>query len=323
MRFLTIFKYRKQAMAAAIIMILLYHTKGAWPDCALKMALGYFYVGVDLIFFASGIGCFFSFQKEPNASAFLRRRAERILPVYLPFILVWVLAEALGEGIGFSAALANLFGVQGFLDISPAFNWYVSGMWLSYLLTPWLAPLAARCGTREKAVSAVLFLLLFSCAFWGDTQLIIIVTRLPIFFVGMLFAAKSGRREALGKAELILLLALVPVGAALLWESPKFFPDEIWSHGLAWYPMLLIAPGLFACISAAAEGLSRFAAGRAVNRAGAFLGGLTFEIYLVHFRALEKPLPLFLLLTALYTALLRGASLLVRRALNRELQARY
>lgn len=317
MRFQSIFKYRKNMMAAAIVMILMYHTKGAWPEILLKKAAGYFYGGVDLFFFASGIGCFFSWYKDKNAAAFLKRRAERILPVYVPFALCWIVVEALGEGIGFSAALANLFGVHGFLDIVPSFNWYVSGMWLSYLLAPFLAPLAARCDKQAKAIGVVLALLVFSCAFWGDTQLIIIVTRLPIFFVGMLFAAESRRREMLTKGELILLLALVPVGAAILWESPKFFADLVWSHGLAWYPMLLIAPGLCAALAALSAWLDRASAGRALNRAIAFIAGLTFEIYLVHFWALEKPLPLFLGLTALYTAALRGASLLVRKGLSK------
>ena len=315
MRFQTIIKYRKNIMAAAIVMILLYHTKGAWPEIALKKAAGYFYGGVDLFFFASGIGCFFSWFKDEDAAAFLKRRAGRILPVYIPFALCWIAVEALGGGIGFSAALANLFGVHGFLDIAPSFNWYVSGMWLSYLLTPFLAPLARRCESRAKAVGGVLALLVFSFAFWGDTQLIIILTRLPIFFVGMLFAAESQRREAFSRAELALLFVLIPVGAAILWESPKFFADLVWSHGLAWYPMLLIAPGLCAAVAAVSEGLSRFAAGKAVNKALAFLGGITFEIYLVHFWALEKPLPLFLVLTVLYTAALRGVSVLIRKGL--------
>jgi peptidoglycan/LPS O-acetylase OafA/YrhL len=203
------------------------------------------------------------------------------------------------------------------MHITPAFNWYVSGMWLSYLLTPWLVPLAERTDTRPKAIAAVLALLLFSVAFWGDTELIIIVTRLPIFFVGMLFAAESTRREALAKAELALLLALVTVGAAILWESPRFFPDAVWSCGLAWYPMLLTTPGLCVLIAAVSEGLSRVRAGRAVNRALSFLGGLTFEIYLVHFWALERPWPVFLLMTAGLAAALHGASLLIRRALER------
>ena len=203
--------------------------------------------------------------------------------------------------------------MHGFLDIAPSFNWYVSGMWLSYLLAPFLAPLAERCDNRVKAIGAVLALLLFSCAFWGDTQLIIIVTRLPVFFAGMLFAAESERREALTKAELALLLALIPVGAAILWESPKFFADLVWSHGLAWYPMLLIAPGLCVAVAAVSAWLDRFVAGHGINKVLGFLGGITFEIYLVHFWALEKPLPMFLGLTALYTAALHLVSGLIQK----------
>lgn len=313
MRFQTIFKYRKNIMAAAIVMVLLYHTKGAWPEITLKKIAGYFYGGVDLFFFTSGIGCWFSCDRDGDAAAFLRRRCTRILPVYVPFALCWIAVEAMGDGIGFSAALANLFGVHGFLDIAPSFNWYVSGMWLSYLLAPFLAPLAGRCDNRTKAVGVVLALLLFSCAFWGNTQLIIIVTRLPVFFVGMLFAAESERREALTKAELVLLLALIPAGAAILWESPKFFADLVWSHGLAWYPMLLIAPGLCAAVAAVSAWLDRFPAGQWINKLLGLLGGITFEIYLVHFWALEKPLPMFLGLTALYTAALRLVSGLIQK----------
>ena len=313
MRFQTLFKYRKNMMATAIVMVLLYHTKGAWPEIALKRVAAYFYGGVDIFFFTSGVGCFLSYERDRDAVAFLRRRAARILPVYLPFALTWIGVQALGEGITLPAAAANLLGVQGFLAVKPAFNWYVSGMWLSYLLTPWLAALAERADRRWRAAAATLCLLLGTLAFWGDTELIIIVTRLPVFFVGMLFAAESRRRDALNRRELAGLLCLAPVGMALLWELQKRFPDQAWGWGLAWYPMLLVAPALCVAVAALAAWLDRFRAGQAVNRAAAFLGGVTFEIYLVHFWALEQPLPLFLPLTALYTALLYAVSRLAQK----------
>ena len=302
-------------MALAILLILLYHNKGALPEGLLKQTAGFCYAGVDIFFFASGIGCFFSYTRERDPVAFLRRRAARILPVYLPFILVWLALQAMGGNLTLPAALANLFGVQGFLALTPAFNWYVSGMWLSYLLTPWLAPLAEKCGSRPKAVAAVLALLLFSVAFWGDSQLIIVVTRLPVFFVGMLFAAESKRREALTTAELALLLALIPVGAVLVRVCSRFSPELVWDRGLAWYPMLLIAPGFCVLIAAVSDRLSRVKAGQAVNRALDKLGGITFEIYLTHFWALEKPPLLFLPLTALFTAILCFVSRLLAKRL--------
>ena len=316
MRFQTLFKYRKNMMAAAIMMILLYHTKGAWPEIALKKAAAFFYGGVDVFFFCSGIGCFFSYCGDRDPAAFLRRRAARILPVYLPFILVWLALHALDGSLTVPSAAANLFGVHGFTGVKPAFNWYVSGMWLSYLLTPWLAPLAERCDTRLKSAGALLGLLTLSAAFWGDSELVIIMTRLPVFFAGMLFAAESRRREALSKTELALLICAVPVGGALLWETLRFAADVVWAYGLAWYPLLLIAPGLCILIAAVCDWLSRFKAGQAVNRALAFLGGLTFEIYLVHFWAVEKPLLWVLPLTAVYAAALHGASLPVKRGMK-------
>ena len=86
-------------MALAILLILLYHNKGALPEGFLKQAAGFCYVGVDIFFFASGVGCFFSYLRDRDPVSFLRRRAGRILPAYLPFILVWIVLQAVGGGL--------------------------------------------------------------------------------------------------------------------------------------------------------------------------------------------------------------------------------
>lgn len=316
MKFETLFRYRKQCMTAAIVLILLNHMKASWPESPAKIAASFFYGGVDLFFFLSGVGCFFSWRRDRDPAAFLRRRALRILPSYLPLILVWIAVQAAGDGIGPTAALAELLGVHGFLKLEPSFNWYVSGMWLSYLLTPWLAALAERCDTKPRAFAGLAGLLLLSAAFWYDYELVIMLTRLPVFFAGMLFAAESERREALTRTETALLLALIPVGAVLLWEFAKYWPDRLWNCGLHWYPFLLIAPGACLAIAAAASALERGRTGRALNRAAGFVGGYTFEIYLTHLCLLRLPAPAFLLCTALSTALLAGVSKRLRRMLG-------
>ena len=317
MKFETLFRFRKQCMTAAIILILLNHMKSAWPDGLVKTVASFFYGGVDLFFFLSGIGCFFSWRRDRDPAAFLRRRALRILPSYLPFILVWIGLQAAEGGIAPTAALANLLGVHGFVKTEPSFNWYVSGMWLSYLLTPWLAALTERCDTRPRRAAALAGLLLLSAAFWGDRELIILVTRLPVFFAGMLFAAESVRRDALTRTETTLLFAMIPVGAVLLWEFAKYWPDQLWNRGLHWYPFLLIAPGACLAVAAAASALERSRVGRAIDRAAGVVGGFTFEIYLTHLCLPRLPAPLFLLCTALCTALLAGVSTLLRRWIGR------
>ncbi|MDO4989166.1 MAG: acyltransferase [Eubacteriales bacterium] len=317
MRFETLFRYRKQCMTAAIVLILLNHMKAAWPESPAKIAASFFYGGVDLFFFLSGVGCFFSWRRDRDPAAFLRRRALRILPSYLPLILVWLALQAAEGGIAPNAALANLLGVHGFMKLEPSFNWYVSGMWLSYLLTPWLAALAERCDTKPRMAAGLAGLLMLSAAFWYDYELVIMLTRLPVFFAGMLFAAESERRDALTRTETALLLALVPVGALLLWEFAKYLPDRLWDLGLHWYPFLLIAPGACLAVAGTASALARCRAGRALNRAAGFIGGYTFEIYLTHLCLPRLPAPLFLLSTALCTALLAAVSKLLRRGLEK------
>ena len=317
MKFETLFRYRKQYMALAILQVMTYHMKGNWPDGPLKTALFLFVGSVDTFFFVSGIGCFFSWQRERDPAVFLRRRALRILPTYLPFILVWITAQAFTGGISLNAALANLLGVNGFMKLEPSFNWYVSGMWLSYLLTPWLADLAERCGSKRRAALAIAGLLLASAAFWQNYELIIMASRLPVFFLGMLFAAESRRREGLERREIVLMLALVPLGGILLWECMKYWPDRLWNYGLGWYPFLLMVPGICAAVAGLCSALERFAAGRALSRGLSFLGGITFELYLTHFCLTRLSLPVFLLLTAAGTALLVGVSRLIRGRLEK------
>ena len=318
MRFETLFKSRKQAMAFAILLVLLIHLKWHLADGALKTLISYTYFSVDIFFFVSGVGCFFSLRDDPDVLRFWKRRALRILPVYLPFIAVWIAAKALHGEMCFSSALANLLGLGGVIRTPRPFNWYVSGMWMSYLLAPLLAPLAAHADTRGKAAAATAALLLLSAACWGDDKWIVIAARIPIFFVGMLFAAESRRRERLSRAETILLLVLTPIGLALCWEAQKLFLEEqLWNYGLFWYPCLLLVPGLMIALAWIRERLERFGAGRALNRAAAFVGGITFELYLTHWSVSERSLPVFFAVTVLGTAALLLVSRRIRRALDR------
>lgn len=320
MRFQTLFRHKRNMMAAAITMVLLYHTKGALPECLFKRMLAWVYGCVDVFFFASGAGCFLSYTADRDHVGFLKRRAMRILPSYLPYIALWLIFASTREGI-FSpvAILANTFGVQGFTVVKPSLNWYVSGMWLSYLLVPWMAALAMRCRTKLQGLAAVFALVLLSVCFWGDYELIIIVTRLPIFLVGMLFAAASKRRESLTKTEVAVLLALVPVGFVLDWELLKYFPElAAWNYGLAWYPFLLMVPGTCIVIAALSELLDRSRFGRGVNRVLGFIGSITFEVYLVHFVALELPYKYFYPATFAMTAALYFFSRALRKALQKK-----
>lgn len=317
MRFDTLFKARKHAMAFAILLVVLIHLKWHLADGPLKTLISYTYFSVDIFFFVSGVGCFFSLREDPDPLRFWRRRALRILPVYLPFILVWIAAKAFFGEMDLPSAAADLLGLGGIFRVAWPFNWYVSGMWLSYLLAPALAALAEHADTRAKAAAATAALLLLSAAFWGRDKLIIIAARIPIFFVGMCFAAESRRRDSLRRGETRFLLALVPIGFVVCWETQKYFPDLLWSRGLFWYPCLLFVPGLLIALAWIVEKLEKTGFGRALNRAAVFVGGLTFELYLTHVSVAEQSLPVFFAVTVLGTAALVFVSRRIRHALDR------
>ena len=282
MRFEKLFARRKLLMGAAIVMVFLYHSKGLWPESPVKTVASFFYGAVDIFFFASGVGCWFSYTDRRSTADWFRRRARRILPVYLPFILVWLLLMARRGQWSILMTAGNLLSVQWLIDPDTAFNWYVTGLWLSYLLTPLLARLAAwaKGPARGALVTGALLALSVTC--WGHHSLIIIAARLPIFFIGLWFAAESRRREALTRWETVLSLALIPVGVALLWRWAGRYPDLLWDRALYWYPFLLIVPGGVILAASLADALDCSAVGRAATGAFAWLGGCTFEIYLVH-----------------------------------------
>ena len=130
-------KHRSIWMAAAILLVLFFHaeTEVGFPGLSFLSEYGHY--GVDIFFFASGIGCWFSLSKDPDTSSFFGRRVKRIMPVYLTFIIIWSIFQIVTSQMPLISVLGNALGVEFFRkDHSWTFNWYISGMWLSYLLAP-------------------------------------------------------------------------------------------------------------------------------------------------------------------------------------------
>ena len=70
-------KYRKIWMGFAILWIVFFHFGYKLPD-PFSVIQSSGYSGVDIFFFASGIGCYLSYSRDKNAAAFLKRRFIKI-----------------------------------------------------------------------------------------------------------------------------------------------------------------------------------------------------------------------------------------------------
>ena len=85
------FRYRDAWLGLAMLLIIMYHSSFRFSFYVLKIlkAIGYF--GVDICVFATGIGCYYSLEKDPDSLRFLQRRVKRLYPTYLCFVIPWMI----------------------------------------------------------------------------------------------------------------------------------------------------------------------------------------------------------------------------------------
>lgn len=281
-------RYRQAWLGVALLWIILFH--GPWD----MGVLGYFksigYGGVDICLFASGIGCFYSLSSDSNVVSFMKRRVKRLIPTYVIFIIFWLIYQYIIGKFNFQMAIGNILALQNFTGHGRDFNWYISAIFLLYILAPYFK-IIAEGATPARKILFTAFLLICSVPFWGATTYIITLTRLPIFFIGMIVAEASKKDKRIGKKEMIMLSAAFMVGFALLLCSFVFAKDYLWSHGLYWYPFILITPFLCFMISYVAMLLEKTKITKPIVGFLSLCGGYSFEIYLMHifvFEAVRK-----------------------------------
>lgn len=278
----TIIKYRSVWMGAAMLWIVFFHIPMELPGAGLRLFRQLGYGGVDLCLFASGVGCFYSLSKDPDAGRFLGRRLRRLGPVYLIFMLFWLPWQYTKGVVTLSNLLGNLFGIQYLTALHNEFNWYVSAILVLYVLAPYLKAVIDSAGWRGRVLFLGLLLVL-TVPFWMSGTYIIIVTRIPIFYLGMLFAAASAEGRSVRPWQLVIAVALAAVGVAALNWGFEHIMNKMWAYGLHWYPHILIAPPVCVLLSLLMEMLERLPGGGRIVGLLSKIGGYSFEIYLLHF----------------------------------------
>lgn len=277
------FRHRNIWLGWGMLLIMWAHASPEGESLPVQFLNCFSYVGVEFFIFASGIGCYYSLAKDPDIVRFLKRRLVRLAPAYVCFIIPWMLWRNQTVPLSPESVLGNLFGLQFFVSYPESFNWYISGLIVLYLLTPYLKQItdSNRFLWQE---AAVLFALVLVCVpFWrsGD-QIMIILARLPIYYLGLMYG-KLAKQEYTLKRRDYLLHLLVPVAGWLLLNSIyyRLYP-YLWSHGLYWYPLILIIPGSCLYLSMLAEYISRLPLLRWICRILQTIGVYSFEVYLVH-----------------------------------------
>jgi len=270
-------RYRNELKGIAILWVVFFHAQ-LGLDGLLYQVQRIGYGGVDIFFFLSGFGLYHSLEKDADLGRYLKRRGERLLPSYLPFCLAWlaVMLPMYGDGFVSSIriALGNLTMSGYFAGAELNINWYVSGMVLSLLLAPaFHAVISAGRRFWLRALTLISILFAAGLGYIGNDHYMAI-SRLPVFVLGMMFAAPQCRTVSAKKAAFGLITACI-AGFAVLFVFLERYQEMLVTYAMYWHPFVLIAPALCAGLSWL---LSKMPA--IVCKPFAVLGRASFEIFL-------------------------------------------
>ena len=273
--------YRDPLKGIAILWVCLFHARLGLenvPVIGPLQSIGY--LGVDIFLLLSGMGLAHSLGKASSLTQYLRRRAVRLLPAFLPVCALWCLmmipALKLSGWSAVHTALGNLTMV-GYLTGAPyMLNWYLTLLLVTILLSPVIYTLL----TKAKKPYLTWFLLIlaaFACALpmVGRVQMMLF-SRLPIFVLGMGLTLIQPAKENRLLSTLLCWLGFA-AGCILLWLGFTRYPDAQIGYGLYWYPAFLMIPGLCAGLSWLMDKLSALGWQMPLLT---MLGKSSFEIFL-------------------------------------------
>jgi len=241
--------YRNEIKGFAILWVVFFHAQlglsGLLSDVQ-KIGYG----GVDVFLFLSGFGLYHSLSRSSDLKGYLRRRAERLLPAYLPFCAVWLVVMLLltrpGKAAAIRTVMGNVFMVAFFSGAPIQINWYVSALALSLLLAPFFyAVLSPDVEKRTFPLIAGCFAA--GLAFVGS-DLYMAFSRIPVFVLGMAVGGWKAERPK-GKSLAAGLAVSGMVGLAVLLFGFHRFPELMGAYAMYWHPFFLITPALCACLS--------------------------------------------------------------------------
>ena len=270
-------RYRNEIKGIAILWVVFFHARLGLNGLLYQVQrIGY--GGVDIFFFMSGFGLFYSLEKDADTGRYLKRRAQRLLPSYLPFCLIWlaVMLPLFDLGLANAArvAMSNLT-MLGFLTGAPHYiNWYTGALLVSLLLAPFLHAVL-KAGKRYWMRAALLLAVLFAVGLgYIDDDRYMAISRLPVFALGMVAAGCPVNRKQT-RLFLPVLGALACAALAALYRCLNHYPELLTTYAMYWHPFVVIAPAL--CI-ALGWLFARLPSG--ALQPLRFLGEASFEIFL-------------------------------------------
>lgn len=278
---------RSFLMGIAIIWIALYHlpNHSSIPVIGFLQNIGY--GGTDIFIMLSGFGAYYSLSKDSDAFNFLKRRLLRLLPSYLPFIVLWMIVHKIILRLYFTEICGNLTMTGWWNGDENQFNWFIDCIIIFYLLSPYIFKAITTTKNSSLTLAALLMVsLLIGCSFMHGVQ-IIAVSRLPIFIIG--FGIAHIKNKITDSAYVpIIWNSLMLAGFLLLYWLMHQTLIDLWHYGMYWYPFVLITPGLCLDLALLGDLLKKSVPFNGIHTLISTIGTASFEVFMLHIFIFEN-----------------------------------
>lgn len=290
-------RYRTEIMGIAILWVMLFHVRIDFPSAVflpVTIVKDIGYGAVDIFFFLSGFGLFYSWSKGCTVRVFYAARLSRIVPTYWIVVALYYGIEFFSKGTFSIVGMASMATGLNFYLHNDKFFWFVPAIVACYLLFPFLVRwVRFDTGNRHLArnvIYAIAATLLLSFALTATQYyyLLIFTLRLPVFVLGIYAGYAYVHKQQLpwlGHATMNVAIALTGiVGLSLVFALTV--PDTRWRLGLWWYPFILLAYPFCVLIAFLCERMDEYVANdsilKSIKAFVVFCGTYSLEIFLLH-----------------------------------------
>lgn len=282
-------KYRSLLMGIAIVMITFCHLDVArryngLPGIKLGSLLHLFTVGVDIFMFLSGFGLWYSLSKKNDIRQFLLKRVKKLLPLYFIVAgITYFLYDIVMKNLGFSKFFCDLTFVS-WLMVGSTRYWFVAAIFILSMCFPVTYAFVATDSIKDryKLIGALIVYLIITAyvdlhfEWYKDFK--IAIERIPVFVLGAFCAKHSDFSIDRIKLYLLIIMGFVLAGLQLISDGFQAWVSN--THFMYYCIRGLFGLGLTALLIIVLENWSNMPI--KITKVFAYLGGITYEIYLFH-----------------------------------------
>lgn len=281
-------KYRGELMGLAILFVMLFHVSVPRTDAFFGLRrMGN--IGVDMFFFLSGIGLWYSWTRNADAMNFFKKRLLRIYPAWLILASLYYIPDFLAiPWVKHSGNSTNIIDLIGNITINWDFwlndeltFWYIPATMMLYLITPAYLSLIIKHPTY-RWIPAIMIAWCVAVKYVvpiNETvgHIEIFWSRVPIYLIGLNFGATVKEKRTLEASSIwLILLTFVGMLATCIYlEQVRHGRFPLFLERMLYIP-LTITGIILLCI------VLKKASNKYLHKALIFVGGISLELYLLH-----------------------------------------